>query len=127
MSQKVVFYLAHAADQLTLVSSADATFNVTSFADSDGSERWTQTTEWLKGKGDHGKAMSRPAIVGDRLFVRPAVSVTCGRFHFARNDASGTRVRHLRLHDGCRFPAIRQCYDVGSGKRWHVIVASPAT
>jgi outer membrane protein assembly factor BamB len=73
MSQKVVFYLAHAADQLTLVSSADATFNVTSFADSDGSERWTQTTEWLKGKGDHGKAMSRPAIVGDRLFVRPAV------------------------------------------------------
>jgi outer membrane protein assembly factor BamB len=73
MSQKVVFYLAHAADQLTLVSSADATFKVTSFADSDGRERWTQTTAWLKGKGDHGKAMSRPAIVGDRLFVRPAV------------------------------------------------------
>ncbi len=73
MSQQVVFYLAYAADQLTLVSSADATFKITSFAGGDGRERWTQTTDWLKGKGDHGKAMSRPAIVGDRLFVRPAV------------------------------------------------------
>jgi outer membrane protein assembly factor BamB len=73
MSQQVIFYLAHAADQLTLVSSADATFKVSSFADDDGRERWTQTTAWLNGKGDHGKAMSRPAIVGDRLFVRPAV------------------------------------------------------
>ncbi|HIF01516.1 MAG TPA: hypothetical protein EYQ63_32065 [Fuerstia sp.] len=73
MSQQVVFYLAHAADQLTLVSSANTAFKVTSFVDSDGRARWTQTTEWLKGKGDHGKAMSRPAIVGDRLFLRPAV------------------------------------------------------
>ena len=79
MSQQVVFYLAHAADQLSLVSSANAAYKVTSFADKDGHERWTQTTLWPEGKGDHGKAMSRPAIVGDRLFLRPTVlSLTDG-------------------------------------------------
>ena len=83
MSQQVVFYLAHAADQLALVSSASAAYRVTSFADSDGRQRWTQTTQWPEGKGDHGKAMSRPAIVGDRLFLRPSV---------------------LSLHDGAVLP-----------------------
>ncbi|APZ92406.1 PQQ-binding-like beta-propeller repeat protein [Fuerstiella marisgermanici] len=73
MSQKVVFFLAHAADQLTLVSSADKAHQVTSYSDKDGREQWTQSTSWLEGKGDHGKAMSRPAIVGDRVFVRPGV------------------------------------------------------
>lgn len=73
MSQQVVFCLAHAADQLTLVSSANTAYTVTSFRDTDGTPRWTQTAAWPEGKGDHGKAMSRPAIVGDRIFVRPAV------------------------------------------------------
>ncbi len=71
--EQVVFFLTHAANQLTLVSSANAEFKVASFDDQDGTERWTQSTKWPGGKGDHGKAMSRPAVVGDRLFVRPAV------------------------------------------------------
>jgi outer membrane protein assembly factor BamB len=73
MGQQVVFYLAHAKDQLTVVSSADSSYRISSFADADGEQRWTQSTSWPGGKGDHGKAMSRPAIVGDRLFVRPSV------------------------------------------------------
>jgi outer membrane protein assembly factor BamB len=73
MGQQVVFYLAHAAGQLTLVSSSNSSYQVKSFDDKDGKERWKQTTGWPGGKGDHGKAMSRPAIVGDRLFIRPAV------------------------------------------------------
>ncbi len=73
MSRQVVFYLAQAAEQLTLVSSADEAYRVSSFNDKDGSERWTQTTKWPGGKGDHGKAMMRPAIVGDRIFLRPDV------------------------------------------------------
>ncbi|MDA7527862.1 PQQ-binding-like beta-propeller repeat protein [Planctomicrobium sp.] len=71
--EQVVFFLTHAAKQLTLVSSANSEFQVASFDDQDGSERWSQSTKWPGGKGDHGKAMSRPAVVGDRLFVRPAV------------------------------------------------------
>ena len=73
MKSQVVCYLAHAADQLTLVASADKAYRVSSFSDKDGSERWTQTTKWPGGKGDHGKAMMRPAIVGDRIFLRPDV------------------------------------------------------
>lgn len=73
MGQQVVFYLAHAAKQLTLVSSANTQYKVTSFDEANGKVRWSQTTGWPGGKGDHGKAMSRPAIVGDRLFIRPAV------------------------------------------------------
>lgn len=80
MSQQVVFYLAHAADQLTLVSSANTAYSIKSFSDVDGTHRWTHTTRWPEGKGDHGKAMSRPAIVGNKLFVRPVVlSLTDGR------------------------------------------------
>lgn len=73
MDQQVVFYLAHAADQLTTVSSADKAYRVSSIDEKDGSERWTQTTKWPGGKGDHGKAMMRPAITGDRIFLRPDV------------------------------------------------------
>lgn len=73
MEPQVVFYLAHSADQLTLASSSNQAFRVTSFSAHDGSKRWTQSIPWAGGKGDHGKAMMRPAIVGDRIFLRPHV------------------------------------------------------
>lgn len=73
LEPQVVFYLAHAAGQLTLVSSSDTTYAVHSLSDLDGTERWTQQTAWPGGKGDHGKAMMRPAIMGDRILLRPDV------------------------------------------------------
>lgn len=73
MNQQVVMYLAHATDQLTLVTSADKSYRVSSFSDTDGSKKWNQTLAWQGGKGDHGKAMMRPAIVGGRIYLRPHV------------------------------------------------------
>ena len=73
MKPQVVLWLAHAAKQLTLVSSSDKTYRISSLNDYDGSERWSQATSWPGGKGDHGKAMMKPAIVGDRIFLRPNV------------------------------------------------------
>ena len=73
MERQVVFYLAHASQQLTLVSSSNKSYQVRSLDDHDGTARWTQTMSWPGGKGDHGKAMMRPAIVGDRIFLRPHV------------------------------------------------------
>jgi outer membrane protein assembly factor BamB/SAM-dependent methyltransferase len=67
------FYLAHAKNRLIAVSSNDKNYNVYSFSGDGGEQQWKQTFGWIEGKGDHGKAMSRPAIVGDRLFVRPRV------------------------------------------------------
>lgn len=72
-SPQVIYYLAHGGDQLTLVSSSNAEYQIESRSATDGRKRWSQTAAWPGGKGDHGKAMSRPAIVGDKLFVRPAV------------------------------------------------------
>jgi len=77
---QVVCHLAHAQDQLTLVTSADAEFQVSSYSDVDGTQRWTSRAPWAGGKGDHGKAMMRPAISGDRIYLRPHVlSLADGR------------------------------------------------
>lgn len=73
MGSQVVCYLAHAASQLIMVTSADAAYKISSFGESDGHEQWVQTTKWPGGKGDHGKAMMRPAIAGKRIFLRPDV------------------------------------------------------
>ncbi|MBC8354383.1 MAG: PQQ-binding-like beta-propeller repeat protein [Planctomycetes bacterium] len=69
---KVVFYLAGGtAERLVIVASADEKYHVYGFSTDGGEQLWNQTFRWPGGKGDHGKAMSRPAIVGDRVYVRP--------------------------------------------------------
>lgn len=70
---KVVFYMAAAEKRLVLVSSNEVKYHVYSYSATDGSKQWSQRFGWLDGKGDHGKAMSRPALVGGKVFVRPNV------------------------------------------------------
>lgn len=67
----VVFNLAKGGDHLVLSSSNNKQFDVCAFAAGTGKKIWEQSFGWLGGKGDHGKAMSRPAIVGDTVYVRP--------------------------------------------------------
>lgn len=67
----VVFNMAKGGDRLVLSSSNDKKYNVYAFSANDGKQVWEQSFGWLGGKGDHGKAMSRPAIVGDTVYVRP--------------------------------------------------------
>jgi outer membrane protein assembly factor BamB len=76
----VAFYMAHAKKRLVIVSSAGTEFHISAYTDDGGESLWEQKVGWIEGKGDHGKAMSRPAIVGERLFVRPQVlSLTDGK------------------------------------------------
>ena len=76
----VAFYVAHSKDRLVVVSSSEKAFHVSTYSDDGGKEIWQQKVGWKEGKGDHGKAMSRPAIVGNRLFVRPQVlSLSTGK------------------------------------------------
>ena len=35
--------------------------------------RWSQTFDWFDKKGDHGKAIQRPAIVNGMVYVKPKV------------------------------------------------------
>jgi outer membrane protein assembly factor BamB len=66
-----VFYLAYGEGKLVLVSSGSGAFHVYAFHAENGSPAWDQRFGWPNGKADHGLAMSRPAVVGNKLFVRP--------------------------------------------------------
>ncbi|HCC99401.1 MAG TPA: hypothetical protein DER64_02645, partial [Planctomycetaceae bacterium] len=70
---KVVFSMANAGEKLIIAGSADGKYNVHSFQAANGEPGWTRSFGWPGGKGDHGKAMSRPAIVGDKVYLRPHV------------------------------------------------------
>ena len=66
----VVFYLAYGGERLVLVSS-DVKYHVYAFDAASGSGIWDAHFDW---PGDnHGKHMSRPAIAGGKVFVRPKV------------------------------------------------------
>lgn len=67
---KVVFYLACGGGKLVLVSS-DTRYHVYAFEAVDGRSAWDAHFDWEK--DNHGAHMSRPAIVGQRVFVRPKV------------------------------------------------------
>ncbi len=69
----VMFSMAHGGGTLVVVASTNGKFHTTAFNANDGRELWTTASDWSGGKGDHGKAMSRPAIVEDKIYVRPAV------------------------------------------------------
>ncbi|MCA9188753.1 MAG: PQQ-binding-like beta-propeller repeat protein, partial [Planctomycetales bacterium] len=76
----VAFWMARAEGRLIVVSSADVKYHVYSFDERDGRQQWSVEFAWGKGKADHGSHLSRPAIVGDTLFVRPAViDLTTGK------------------------------------------------
>ncbi|MFC1757721.1 PQQ-binding-like beta-propeller repeat protein [Planctomycetota bacterium] len=70
---KVVFYSTVADEKIILVSSNDKKYFVYAFSSEDGRPLWDQVTAWGKGKADHGSHLSRPAVVGKQLFVRPAI------------------------------------------------------
>ena len=69
----VAYYMAHSNNKLVIVSSADVKYHVYAFDAQVGAQQWETALAWGKGKADHGSHLSRPAIVGDKLFVRPAV------------------------------------------------------
>ena len=69
----VVFHMAFGEGSLVIVSSRDGTNHAYAFDAANGVARWEQKIGWLDGKGDHGKAMSRPAIVRGKVYIRPRV------------------------------------------------------
>ena len=66
-----MFSLASSGDTLALVASGAGKFHAYTYNATDGSSKWDHGFDWPGGKYDHGKAMSRPAIVGNTLYVRP--------------------------------------------------------
>ena len=75
---EVVVYLAYGQDKLVLVTSGDKNYNVYAFDGASGQSIWQSDFAWEK--DNHGAHMSRPAIVGNKVFVRPkAFDLLTGR------------------------------------------------
>ena len=66
---QVVIYLASGEDKLALVSSGDKKYHVYAFESKDGQSLWQSAFPWPN--DNHGRHMSRPAIVNQTLYVRP--------------------------------------------------------
>ena len=66
---EVVYFLAFAEGHLSLVSSSAKKYHVAVFAAKDGKRKWATSYPWKS--DNHGGHMSRPAIVGNTLYVRP--------------------------------------------------------
>ena len=67
----VVFYLAHGNGTLALVSSSTKRYDIYAYQSTTGQPVWDTHFPWTK--DNHGGHMSRPAIVGNTLYVRPRV------------------------------------------------------
>lgn len=65
----VVFYLAHSGNRLSLVASSNKQYHVYVFDSDAGEANWENHFPWPS--DNHGGHMSRPAIVGKTLYVRP--------------------------------------------------------
>jgi outer membrane protein assembly factor BamB len=68
-----VFYLAYQREKLVLVSSGEKMYHVSAYDANHGKLAWEDRFGWPQGSHDHGKAMSRPAMINGNLFVRPRV------------------------------------------------------
>ena len=66
----VLFHLAATPEKLVLVSS-DFRYHAACFDAATGEPAWQQDFDWQS--DNHGGHMSRPAIVGKKIFVRPRV------------------------------------------------------
>ncbi|MCE9557131.1 MAG: PQQ-like beta-propeller repeat protein, partial [Planctomycetes bacterium] len=64
---------SYGGGKLILVSSAPSRYYIYAYNALDGAPVWKAREGWGKGRADHGSHLSIPAIVGDRLYVRPGV------------------------------------------------------
>ena len=68
----IMFTMGYGGGRFVIVAAVgNGTFNVCSFKAADGSAAWRTDVPWLE--KHHGGHMSRPAIVDDKVFVRPRV------------------------------------------------------
>jgi outer membrane protein assembly factor BamB len=69
-----VCYMACSEGRIVLVSSASGKYNIYVYGDADGELQWTKTIGWGRGaRANHGSHLSRPIIMGGRLYLSPKV------------------------------------------------------
>jgi len=132
----VAIYMIHAQGRLLISTSANTLCGLYAFDDQHGKPLWHADCPWFQGKGDHGKALSRPVVLGERVYLRPAVfdlqtgkklpvempAGGCGTYVAARtgiifrhadvtlwNPDSNQMAQWSRLRPGCWLSTIPAC------------------
>ena len=75
---EVALYMAHGGGKLVLVASGSGSYHTYAFNDANGEMDWNVDVKWPQ--DHHGGHMARPAIVGNKVYVRPsALSLADGK------------------------------------------------
>lgn len=68
---KTSYFMVAGSQKYVIASSEDGMYDIQVFDEKDGSLVWKKKQKWFH--TDHGGHMSKPAIVGNRLMVKPAL------------------------------------------------------
>ena len=95
----VVFYMAHGSGKLIINSSTGGYYHAYAFDPKTGKSLWSNKAPWWDGKKEgashHGVHMSRPAIVGNKLYIRPwSFDINTGQRH-------KMMLPHIKQGHGC--------------------------
>lgn len=98
---KTVFFMVANSGKCVIVSSYKG-YDILAFDVATGKNVWSAEQEWFH--SDHGAHMSKPAIAGDRLVVKPAVyNVHTGERQKFNTPKVGHGCAHYALSDNAMF------------------------
>ena len=99
---KTAYYLAANTGKCVVVASYDKMYDIHTFDIETGKEVWKQQVKWFH--SDHGAHMSKPAIAGDRLVVKPYIyNLHTGQQETYNMPKAGHGCAHYALSDNAIF------------------------
>lgn len=99
---RTAYYMAANTGKCVVVASMRAQFDIVTFEIATGEKLWQQKQKWFH--GDHGAHMSKPAIVGNRLLVKPVVyDLRTGEALAYNMPKAGHGCAHYALSDHAVF------------------------
>ena len=99
---KTVYFMAANTGKCVVVSSFNRIYDIHAFDVSTGKEVWNKQEKWFH--SDHGAHMSKPAIAGDRLVVKPYVyHLQTGERVSYNTPKAGHGCAHYALSDEAMF------------------------
>ncbi|MEN1681210.1 MAG: PQQ-binding-like beta-propeller repeat protein [Planctomycetota bacterium] len=114
----VMFNTAAQAGKMAMVSSHPKAFHIVVVDTETGAEVWRGEEPWPGGRTDYGVHLARPAVVGDRLFLRPAMfSMTTGERFDAEFPVGGCGTY------ACTADAL--LFSSGSGGKLSLLTTGP--
>ena len=115
------YYMAANSGKCVVLASMSYKFDIAAFDIATGNKIWQKDQEWFH--GDHGAHMSKPAIVGDRLVVKPVVyNLHTGEVTARNMPKAGHGCAHYALSDHAIFYRGGSCtmydFDANLFSKW---------